>query len=108
MSMLFYDHLIVIRGLETKIKKSAPSNEERQELWLYVEEIIHHNVLECCLDSLPEEHHQEFLKKFHEKPHDKSLLDYLNEKTGKKMEKIIKAEIKKLSKELLFLDSNKV
>ena len=108
MSTLFYEHLIIIDKLDKKIKKHANSNDELQELWLYVEELIHHRVLECCLGNLPEEHHNEFLEKFHNGPHDKSLLDYLNLKIGKDVEKLIKEEIKKLSKELLLLDSNKM
>lgn len=100
MSLIFYDHLVIIKGLDKKIKKVSSSNDEMQELWYYVEELIHHTVLDCCLGNLPEEHHQEFLDKFHQSPHDKALLDYLNAKIGKDVEKLIKAEIKKLSKEL--------
>lgn len=100
--MLFYDHLIVIKNLDKKIKKSSASNEEMQELWYYVEELIHHRVLECCLGNLPQEHHHEFLERFHGWPHDKSLIGYLNEKIGKDVEKLIKEEIKKLSNELNF------
>lgn len=103
MTTLFYDHLTIIDGLDKKIKKNTSSNEEMQELWLYVEELIHHRVLECCLGNLPEEHHKEFLEKFHKTPHDKNLIDYLNLKIGKDVEKLIKTEIKKLSKELLLL-----
>ncbi len=108
MSTLFYEHLTIIDGLDEKIKKHASSNEEMQELWFYVEELIHHRVLECCLGNLPEEHHKEFLEKFHDAPHDRGLLNYLNIKIGKDVEKLIKKEIKKLSKELFLLDSNKM
>lgn len=103
MSILFYDHLTIIDGLDKKIKKLASSNDEMQELWTYVEELIHHRVLECCLGNLPEEHHKEFLEKFHKAPHDTGLLEYLNQKIGKDVEKLIKTEIKKLSKELVLL-----
>ena len=108
MSILFYDRLIILEGLNKKIKKITSSNEEMQELWLYVEELIHHRVLDCCLGNLPEEHHKEFLEKFHKSPHDEGLLEYLNQKIGKDVEKLIKTEIKKLSKELLLLNSDKV
>ncbi|WKZ26113.1 MAG: hypothetical protein QY322_02260 [bacterium] len=108
MSILFYDHLIVIKTIDKKIKKIAGSNDEMQELWTYVEDLIHHTVIDCCLGNLPEEHHSEFLDKFHKSPHDTGLLQYLNEKIGKDVEKLIKAEIKKLSKELLLLNSDKV
>lgn len=100
MSILFYDHLIVIKNLDKKIKKISNSNDEMQELWSYVEDLIHHTVIDCCLGNLPEEHHQEFLDKFHKSPYDIGLLQYLNEKIGKDVEKLIKAEIKKLSNEL--------
>ena len=103
MSMIFYDHLIVISNLDKKIKKLVSSNDEMQEIWFYVEELIHHRVLECCLGNLPEEHHKEFLEKFHKAPHDTGLLEYLNQKIGKDVEKLIKTEIKKLSKELVLL-----
>jgi len=100
MSIIFYDHLVVIKNLDKKIKKHTSSNEEMQELWFYIEELIHHRVLGCCLDNLPKKHHQEFLEKFHKGPHDKELLSYLNQKIGKDVEKLIKTEIKKLSNEL--------
>ena len=100
MSIIFYDHLTVIEGLDKKIKKLTSSNEEMQELWFYVEELIHHRVLDCCLGNLPTEHHHEFLEKFHNHPHDIGLLGYLNEKIGKDVEKLIKEEMKKLEKEI--------
>lgn len=108
MSLLFFDHLVEIKSLDKKIKKIVGSNDELQELWLYVEELIHHRVIGCCLDNLPEAHHNDFLTRFHKKPYDKDLIIYLNDKTGKNLEKIIKLEVKKLTKELLLLNSNKV
>lgn len=108
MSLLFFDKLIVLDKVDKKIKKKFASNDERQELWQMIEEIIHHKVLGCCLDCLPRKHHHEFLDKFHKAPHDENLLDYLSEKSKKDMRKIIKEEIKKLSKELLLLNSDKV
>lgn len=108
MSIIFYDKLIVLKGLDKKIKKLVSSSEERQEMWQMVEEIIHHKVLGCCLTHLPQKHHHEFLEMFHNTPHDQGLLKFLDEKSKKDMKKIIKEEIKNLTKDLLFLDSNKV
>ncbi len=108
MSTLFFDHLIVLNSLDKKIKKHSGSNEEMQELWMYVEELIHHKVMGCCLENLPDEHHGEFLEIFHKRPYDKEIINYLNSRIGKDVEKLIKLEIKKLSKELLLLNSNKV
>lgn len=108
MSMLFFDHLVKINKLDKKIKKIVGSNEELQEIWLYVEEIIHHKVLGCCLEHLPNDHHKQFLNMLHDHPYDKEIIKYLKIKTGKDIEKIIKLEVSKLTKELLLLDSNKV
>lgn len=108
MSTLFFDKLIVLDKLDLHIKKKYESNEERQELWQMVEEIIHHKVMGCCLDHLPKEHHNEFLDLFHKTPYDENLLKFLSDKTKKDMKKIIKDEIKLLTKDLLFLDSHKV
>ncbi len=108
MSILFYDKLIVLKGVDKKIEKLAQANDERQELWQMVEEIVHHKVLGCCLTHLPQKHHHEFLEMFHDAPHDKKILKYLNEKTKKNIKKIIRDEIKNLTKDLLFLDSHKV
>ena len=108
MSILFYDRLVVLKGLDKRIKKLTSASEERQELWQMVEEIIHHKVLGCCLTHLPHEHHHEFLEMFHNTPHDKKLLKYLNDKTKKDMKKVIKEEINKLTQDLLLLDSDKV
>lgn len=108
MSTLFFDKLIVLEKLDLHIKKKYESNEERQELWQMVEEIIHHKVMGCCLDHLPKEHHNEFLDLFHKSPYDENLLKFLSDKTKKDMKKIIKEEIKMLTKDLLLLDSHKV
>lgn len=108
MSILYYDRLLVLSGLDKKIKKMSASSEERQELWQMVEEIIHHKVLGCCLTHLPEEHHHEFIEMVHNSPYDQKILKYLDEKTKKDMKKIIKDEIKVLTKNLLLLGSDKV
>ncbi len=101
MSIIFYDRLIVLEGLDNKIKKLVSSNEEIQELWAMVDELIHHRVLGCILDNLPEHHHSEFLEKFHKSPSDAKLFDFLREKIDKDMEKIIKSEVKLLKSEIL-------
>lgn len=108
MSTLFFDKLITLDKLDIHIKKKYQSNEERQELWQMVEEIIHHKVMGCCLDHLPKENHNEFLDKFHKSPYDENILTFLSDKTKKDMKKIIKEEIKLLTKDLLLLDSHKV
>src|SRR3989344_8335844 len=108
MTVLFYDKLLVLKGIDKKIKKLVQTNDERQKLWQMMKEIIHHKVLGCCLTHLPNRHHHEFLEMFHARPHDTKLLEYLDAKSKKNMKKIIKEEIKNLTKDLLLLDSHKV
>jgi hypothetical protein len=101
MSKVFYDDLIVLEEVEEQIKSSVESSEEREELYNVVDEIVHHRVLEIILDHLPQKHHETFLEKFHETPHDYGLLEYLNKKVEKNMEEIIKQEIGGLAFEIL-------
>lgn len=101
MSVIFYDRLIVLDNLDKKLKKLVSSNEELQELWSLIEEMIHHRVIGCVLDRLPEEKHTEFLSRFQERPHDERILDYVKENVQEDIEKIIKKEVKNLHKEIL-------
>lgn len=101
MSKLFYDHLIVLTEVEAEIKNTAETEEERHELWQIVDEIIHHRMLEFFLDRLAHEHHDEFLEKFHEAPHDEMHIHYLNERVGGEIEDLISQEIDSLSSEIL-------
>lgn len=101
MSKIFYDHLISLEELEKKIKRHAKTKEEREELYTLVDEMIHHKVVGCILDKLPNDHHNDFLTKFAQKPYDDSLLGYLKEKIIDDVEEFIKAEINSLSVELL-------
>lgn len=101
MSKIFYDHLIVLEEVEDEITSSSKTHEEREELWGIVDDIIHHRVLGKILDHLPSEHHEDFMDRFHKKPHDERLIDYLNEKIEENVEEIIKQEIGNLAFELL-------
>ena len=101
MSKLFYDHLIVLEEVEAEIKKNAETPEEKEELWGLVDEIIHHRVMEKVLDKLPRVHHEDFLTRFHQAPHDDGLMGYLTQKIGENVEELIRQEIGELAYELL-------
>ena len=104
MSKLFFDRLIVFEKIEGKIKKTASSKEEREELWSLIDEITTHKVLEKILDKLPRRHHEEFLELFHKCPHDEiTIFAYLKNKTGKNIEDDLKRDLKKLEADLLKL-----
>lgn len=102
MSKLFYDNLTVFKDVNMVIKKTASSKEEQEELWVLVDEIISHRVIEKVLDNLPKDNHGEFLELFHKCPHDEvAIYGYLNGKTGKDLKKVLEDELKCLSEEIL-------
>lgn len=101
MSKVFYDHLIILTEVETEIKSMAETEEERHELWQIVDEIIHMRMLELFLNKLAQEHHDEFLERFHKAPHDETLLGFLNERIEENIEELVKAEMVLLTSEIL-------
>lgn len=101
MSKVYYDHLITLDEVESKIKEIADTPEEREELWQLIDDLVHHRVLVCVLDNLPKDHHEEFLGMFHEEPHNISLMDYLKERIKENIEELIKQEIGGLASEIL-------
>ena len=102
MSKLFFDHLLNLDKLDKKIKKVAKTTEEREELWLLVDEIIHHKVLDSILGKLPKDSHEEFLVLFHKSPHNQDLLfGYLKNKIGENIEELISQELGLVSDEIL-------
>lgn len=93
MSKLFFDYLVILDDVESEIKDIAESEDERHELWQIVDETINNRVLELLLDKLEEEHHDEFLERFHGAPYDESLILFLNHRIGGNIENIIKDEV---------------
>ena len=101
MSKLFYDHLIILEELDHHIRHAAETPEEKEELWSIIDEIIHHRVIGCVLDRLPEEDHYEFLEIFHKTPHDTELISYINLRIDEGIEEAIRDEIENIKEELL-------
>jgi len=79
---IFYDRLINISDIITEVERLQIQPEEKEELAQLVDSTIHHEVISVILTNLPQENHQEFLERFHAKPHDDKLLDYLKAKIG--------------------------
>lgn len=100
MTKIFYDHLTRICEVTDELNRHKISVEEREELIALVDENIHQRMLDVILKNLPKEKHEDFLIKFHHKPHDPNLLDYLV-KEIKDIEKIILGEAEKIKKEIL-------
>lgn len=103
MSKVFYDDIVDLAKVEKQIKKIAKSPEEREELYGLVDEIVHHKVLGCIMDKLPSEHHDEFLKELGKRPHDVGLIQYLSERIAGDVTEFIRAEVHKLTVELLLI-----
>mgnify|MGYP006969399007 CR=1 FL=1 len=101
MSKIWYDHLIILEEIGEEIDSATETHEEKHEMWRLVDEIVHHKVMHTTLKHLPREHHEDFLGKFHEAPHNEGLVEYLNEKIGKNIEDLIRQEIGDLAFELL-------
>lgn len=103
MTKLFFDNLVAFEEIEVFIKDSASSEEEKEELWELVDEVINNKVVEKILDRLPRDNHEEFLEIFHKCPHDEvHILGYLKEKTGKdEIEKELKQELENISSDIL-------
>ncbi len=101
MSKIFYDHLIDFSEVEKKVKKIAKTPEEREEIYRLIDEIIHHRVIGCILNELPEKNHKEFLQEFSLRPYDEGLFSYLGQHIGRDIGEFIKQEVHMLTVELL-------
>ncbi len=101
MSHLFFDHLVNLEEVEREINAIVKTNEEKEEFWQIIDEIVHHQVMGCIFDNLPRQNHEEFLEKFHLAPFDHNLFIYLKERIQANIETLIKDEIRKLSVEIL-------
>lgn len=101
MSKVFYDRFIILTEIECEINQKSLSPSEKEELWALIDEIIHHRILGCVLDTLSAHHHHDFLTRFHQAPHDEGLIEYLKEKTGTNIETLLHKEVAVVTNELL-------
>lgn len=101
MSKVYYDHLLAFDEIEKVVKKYAKTQEEKEELWGLIDEIIHHKALGFVLDNLDKKHHEEFLEIFHKCPHDEIVIfSYLKEKTNLEIERQMQDHFKNIVDEI--------
>lgn len=100
MSKLLYDHLIVFEEIEIALSTHKLAPKEKAEISQMIEESIHYRAVSVILKNLPKEHHEDFLKRFYEAPHDENLFNFLKERVAN-IEELLKTEIDNLKKELL-------
>ena len=74
---IFYDHIVQIDYLMSEVHHLELEVSKKEEIAHLVDELVHHEMVGAILANLPEEYHDEFLERFHAKPHDPSLLEYL-------------------------------
>lgn len=101
MSKIFFDNLITLEEVEIEINNISETQEEKEELWDLVDDIVNHRMMITILDILPPQHHEEFLSRFYDAPHEESHLNYLNKRIEGDIEEVIKKEVGNLKKELL-------
>lgn len=108
MSKIFYDHLLLIDELFVEIDTLNLPQNQKQEVRLLVDEILHQRVLTHILDLLPRPYHEEFLKRFHRAPADVRHLTFIQELVevdvhselallGEKIKNELRQELKKHS-----------
>lgn len=96
----FYQKLVTITDIKNLLENQDLALEEKEELLILTKDTLHHRIIETVLTHLPEEHHQDFLTAFTEKPHDKGILGFLKEKVEDIEEKIIEI-VEKVKQEIL-------
>lgn len=89
------------KSLDHLIKKHAKTQEEKEELWRIVDEIIHHRIIGCILDNLDQKHHQELIDNVQKNMTTEELIKFLEEKSGKNMSERIRNTITELKSEIL-------
>lgn len=101
MSKLFYDHLLELDDLKSEIDAITESQDEKEELWQLVDEIIHHRILHLILNNLDDKYHPEFIEFYHKCPHDETIVVFIEEKIGENYEQLIKDEANLIASEIL-------
>lgn len=103
MSKVFYDHLIIIEEIVLFLDKHEINQERKKEILTYVDQTMHHHILDTILTHLPKHHHEQFLKKFYSAPYDVSLIQFLKEKVEADIEAEILKTADKVKKEIIKL-----
>ncbi len=94
---IFYDHLVIREDISKELRNYNLTVEEHIEILKSSDEMIHLEVLDVILTSLPKEKHHEFLEKMHAAPQDKKLLEYVS----LEVQEEIKTRADKVKKQIL-------
>lgn len=86
MTKIFFDHIIDSQDILETLDMYQIESEERQELELLVDEILHHHVLNIILSRLPTDHHTEFITRITKSPEDPEIWIFLKQHAGETIE----------------------
>ena len=100
MSSLFFDHLININQLQSRIDQLEITELELHQLHRQIDELIQHRVVEVILDRLHQDHHHTFISNLQQNPADTEILVWLNQYI-QDVESQIQKAIQELEQELI-------
>jgi hypothetical protein len=101
MAKIFYDHIVKFEEITEELGRYELDAVEIEEIVRIADETVHISVLDVILTHLPKAKHEEFLIKFHDKPHDVSLVNYLEKEAHPEIKKKIAEVAEKAKKEIL-------
>lgn len=101
MAKIFYDHLIKFEEITQELGRYELDAVEMEEIVRIADETIHIQVLDVILTHLPKDRHEEFLIKFHDKPHNEKLIEYLEKSAHPGIQTKISETAKKAKNEIL-------
>lgn len=101
MAKIFYDHLIIIEEVIAVLDEHNLPSEKRAEFLKLIDQTLHHEILDVILSHVPKDKHETFLTRFHQGPHDPSLMNFLKEHTEVDIEKAILTRANITKKKLL-------
>jgi len=101
MSKIFYDYLIRVEEVIVELDGQVLEATEKEELINLIDDTFHQHTLNLILSHLPQEHHDNFLTRFHESPQDPELLNFLKETMADDVEELIRKEAEKIKKKIL-------
>lgn len=101
MSKLFFDHLILVDEIASKLDEYNLDPEEHAELLSLIDQTLHHHTLNVIFNLLPAEKHPEFVSLYKDGPADKKLLEYLKKEIKEDVEAEIRKQAERVKKDIL-------
>lgn len=95
----FYAEIIEIESITVKLDELELTDDQKLQLAISIDSIIHHTVLDIAFSHLALEDKRAFAEKVKTDPTDKTLMDFLRDKIDNIEEEIVQA-VEQLKQEL--------